>query len=216
MFTCAAFGAMALSLSACGAGTSSTASAAAPAAAAATPDASLSPAPDATPGPTAAGAAYLVFPSKVPADNWKITDAARKDDPATVDDLDEIPGLQWSAEYQDGTVADDDSAPYVDVSGFNANFADVVNDAGGDPADKAQKTSGDINGHQAIWGTLSGQDAGDTDTFVVFEVAPGQAVELEGANLSVDDLKKYAGMLTPASEQDWVQVHAGAPNDDSD
>jgi hypothetical protein len=214
MAACATFGAVALGLSACGSGHSST-DAAGPAAAATTPstDTSLTPTPDATPGPTGSGAAYVVFPSAVPADHWEITDAARKDDPATVGDLDEIPGLQWSAQYQDNSSDEEEKAPYVMVSGYNANFADVVNDVAGE-GDNAQRTSGDINGHRATWGTLSGQDVGDTNTFVVFEVAPGQAVELDGANLSVDDLKNYAGMLQPASEADWVQVHANANSDD--
>lgn len=203
-------GALVLSLSACGS-SKTTAARPAPAPAA---DTSLAPTPDATPGPTGTGAQYELFPAKVPAANWEITDAARKDDPNTVEDLQEVPGLDWSAQYQDGSVADETTAPYVMVSGYSAKFDDVVNDVAGDGA---QKTTGDINGHRAAWGTLTGSDAGDTNIFVIFESAPGHAVELDGANLSVDTLKSYAGMLQPASEESWVQVHANAAaQDDSD
>jgi hypothetical protein len=212
---CAAFGALALGLSACGSATNSDA-ATPPAVAATTPstaDPSVVPTPDATPGPTTSGAAYVVFPNAVPADNWEITDAARKDDPATAGDLDSVDGLAWSAQYQDGSVEDETKAPYVMISGFNSNFADVVSDVAGDDA---QRTDGQINGHQAAWGTLTGQDAGDTNTFVIMEITPGHTVELDGANLSADTLKTYAGLLQPAGEQDWAQVHANADSDDSD
>jgi hypothetical protein len=209
---CAAFGVLVLTLSACGS-QQSAGTAAAPAPAASTVDPSLQPTPDATPGPTGTGAAYEVFPAAVPADNWEITDAARKDDPATVDDLQEVAGLDWSAQYQDGSVDDETTAPYVMVSGYSATFDDVVNDVAGDGA---QKTTGDVNGHKAAWGTLTGADAGDTNTFVIFEQTPGHAVELDGANLTVDTLKTYAGMLQPASEQDWAQVHANAATNDDD
>jgi hypothetical protein len=211
---CAAFGALALSLSACGSTKSATTGAANPPTVAATTpsttEPSVVPAPDATPGPTTSGAAYVMFPATVPADNWEITDAARKDDPATAGDLDQVDGLAWSAQYQDGSVDDETKAPYVMISGFNSNFADVVNDVAGDDA---QKTDGQINGHQATWGTLTGQDAGDTDTFVIMEITPGHTVELDGANLTADTLKTYAGLLQPASEQDWAQVHADAASD---
>jgi hypothetical protein len=207
---CAAFGALALSLSACGSTKTSTTGAAAPAAAATTPS-TANPSPQPTPGPSTSGAAYVLFPNAVPADNWEITDAARKDDPTTVGDLDQVDGLAWSAQYQDSSVDDETKAPYVMVSGFNANFADVVNDVAGDGA---QKADGQVNGHRATWGTLTGQDAGDTNTFVVFEVTPGHTVELDGANLTVDTLKTYADQLQPASEQDWVQAHADADSGD--
>jgi hypothetical protein len=199
--------ALALSLSACGT-SKSTGARAAPAPAA---DISLQPTADATPGPTGSAAQYELFPATVPADNWEITDAARRDDPTTVDDLQEVPGLDWSAQYQDAGVEDETRAPYVMISGYTANFADVVNDVAGDGA---QQTTGDINGHPAAWGTLTGADAGDTNTFVIFEPTPGHAVELDGANLPLDTLKSYAGMLQPAPEQDWVQVHADATGAD--
>jgi hypothetical protein len=211
---CAAFGALALSLSACGSAKTSDA-APPPAVAATTPSTAdpVVPTADATPGPTTSGAAYVVFPNAVPADSWEITDAARKDDPSTAGDLDQIDGLEWSAQYQDGSVEDETKAPYVMISGFNTAFADVVNDVAGEDA---QKTDGQINGHQASWGTLTGQEAGDTNTFVVLELTPGHTVELDGANLTADTLKGYAELLQPASEQDWAQVHAAADSDDSD
>jgi hypothetical protein len=211
----AACGVLTLSLSACGSSKSSTdAAAAAPAPSSGittTTDPSIPPTPDASPGATSTGAAYVMFPSAVPADNWEITDAARKDDPATAGDLDKIDGLEWSAQYQDAGNDDESTAPYVMVSGFNTNFADVVNDVAGEDA---QSSTGDLNGHRAAWGTLTGQDAGDTNTFVVFEVSPGHTVELDGANLTVDTLKTYAGMMQPASEQDWAQAHASTDSDD--
>jgi hypothetical protein len=205
---CAAFGALVLGLSGCG----SAGSAAASPPDAASVDASLQPSPDATPGPTGTGAAYEVFPAKVPGDNWQITDAARADDPTTVEDLQEVPGLAWSAQYQDAGGQDESTAPYVMVSGYSANFDDVVKEVAGDDA---QQSTGDINGHKAAWGTLTGADAGDTNMFVIFEPAPGHAVELDGANLTLDTLKTYAGMLQPASEQDWVQMHAAAAGSDA-
>src|SRR5882757_8470940 len=211
---CAAFGALALSLSACGSTKSATTGAANPPTVAATTpstaDPSLAPAPDAT--PTTSGAVYVAFSAMVPADNWDITQAARRDDPKSAGDLDsDVPGLDWSAQYQDGSVQDETKAPYVMVSGFSAKFEDVSGDVAAD--DAQQKGAGDINGHRAVWG-MNPADT-DTNTYVVYEQSPGHTVELDGANLTLDQLRAYATALQPVSEQDWVQVHANA-DDGSD
>jgi len=92
-----------------------------------------------------------------------------------------VPGLDWSAQYQDGSVADETKAPYLMVSEFSTSFDDVAKDVAGD--DAQQSGNGDINGHRAVWG-LHPDD--DTNTFVLFEQSPGHAVEVDGANLTLE------------------------------
>src|SRR5437764_930587 len=139
-----------LTLSGCGSTDKAAAPAAAPATtpAAADPSATSAPSTAASPGN---GAVYVAFSGVVPADRWDITDAARRDDPKSADQLDDnVPGLDWSAQYQDGSVDDETKAPYLMVSEFSTSFDDVAKDVAGE--DAQQSGNGDVNGHRAIWG----------------------------------------------------------------
>lgn len=187
-----------LGTTACGAGTSTSVDAASPPSATATPSA-----PTETPtGRATADAAtdetYVVFPDGVPADGWSVTAAARRTDPETVDLLDDVPGLEWSADYED-LRHEFERGPYIKVAEYKRALGDM------DSADLAVKIVGTIAGRPAYWGTDPADP--DAETFVVFALSPDRSVELTAVNVAVDDLRRYAAALTPATADAWVAAH---------
>ena len=186
-----------LGTTACGAGTSTSVDATSP------PSATATSAPTETPtaGATADAATnetYLMFPAGVPADGWSVTAAARRTDPESVDLLDDVPDVEWSADYED-LRHEFERGPSIKVSEYKRALGDMGS------ADLAVKIVGTIAGRPAYWGTDPADP--DAETFVVFALSPLRSVELTAVNVAVDDLRRYAAALTPATADAWVAAH---------
>jgi hypothetical protein len=180
-----------LGLAGCGAGL-----AAAPAA---SPTPYLEPTPTRVPG----GTNYVLFPAKVPGPGWSLTSAALLGDPNTQDALDQATDIIWSAEFEDLSNGDTDSAPYLEISAYNhpleRNTLQVH-----DP----KATEGKIAGRPAIWGT--DPDDPDGQVFVAMSLTFEFTVELYAYNMTVDELRHDAGTLQVVKKDAWRAATKGA------
>jgi hypothetical protein len=158
----------------------------------ASPTPYLEPTPTRVPG----GTNYVLFPDKVPGPGWQLTSAAQLGDPNTQDALDQATDIIWSAEYEDLSNGDNDSAPYLEISAYNhpleKNTLQVQ-----DP----NATSGKIGGRPAIWGT----DPNDPDgqVFVAMSLTWEFTVEMYAYNMTVDQLRHYASTLQVVKQDAW-------------
>jgi hypothetical protein len=180
-----------LALAGCGAGIS------------AVPSASPTPYLEPTPTRVPSGTNYVLFPGKVPGPGWQLTSAAELGDPNTQDSLDQATDIVWSVEYEDVSNGDGDSAPYLEISAFNhpleRNTLQIK-----DP----KATDGKIGERPAIWG--SDPDDPDGQVFVAMSLTWEFTVELYAYNMTVDELRQYAGKLQVVKQDQWRAANAGA------
>lgn len=157
-----------------------------------------SPAPGLPTPSTEPGQTYAVFVTGVPGPGWVIGTAARADDPATRDLLDEVEGIAWSAEYEN--LRDPSGRPpYLKVSGIARPLAEIG------VSDSALENSGPIAGRPARWGTDPADPEGST--FVMIALTPQDTVLLEAFDLTVDELRRFASELRPATAEEWRRAH---------
>lgn len=147
----------------------------------------------------AAQAAFVVFPSGVPAKTWKADTTAQADDPGTARHLATLPDAAWSADYQDMSDSDESTRPYVKVVGYARGLAEMTNPA------ETTRTDGKIAGRSAFWGGDPVHAKGDT--YVVVALSPTQSVELRGYNLKLGKLRTFAGALRAVPESEWAAAH---------
>ncbi|HZE66644.1 MAG TPA: hypothetical protein VE081_08455 [Sporichthyaceae bacterium] len=165
----------------------------------ATPTPLLEPFPTAVP----AGTNYVLFPGNVPGTGWQITSAAQLGDPATQDSLDQASDIIWSAEYEDLSNGDTDSAPYLEISAFNHPLERTTLQIS-DP----KATEGKITGRRAMWGT-DPQDP-DGQVFVAISLTWEFTIELYAYNMTVDELRHYAGLLQVVKQDQWRAANKSA------
>jgi hypothetical protein len=183
------------------------------------PNASPTPYLEPTPTGVPSGTNYVLFPGNVPGPGWQLTSAAELGDPATQDALDQAADIVWSAEYEDVSHGDSDSAPYLEISAFNhplERSSLQINDP--------KATDGQIGGRPAIWGT--DPDDPDGQVFVAMSLTWEFTIELYAYNMTVDELRRYAGTLHVVKRDQWRAANAAAgvgdnpeapaPNNDPD
>jgi hypothetical protein len=163
-----------------------------------------SPTPYLEPTPTRvpAGTNYVLFPGNVPGPGWQLTSAAELGDPNTQNSLDQATDIIWSAEYEDVSAGDSDTAPYLEISAYNHPLErDTLQIH--DP----HATEGKIDGRPAIWGT--DPDDPDGQVFVAMSLTWEFTVELYAYNMTVDELRQYAAKLQVVKQQQWRAANAG-------
>jgi hypothetical protein len=149
-----------------------------------------------TPTKVPAGTNYVLFPGNVPGPGWQLTSAAQLGDPNTQDALDQAGDIVWSAEYEDLSHGDTDSAPYLEISAYNHPLERntlQINDP--------HATEGTIGGLPAIWG--HDPDDPDGQVFVAMSLTSDFTLELYAYNLTVDRLREYAATLQVVKPEAW-------------
>jgi hypothetical protein len=162
----------------------------------AAPSASPSPYLEPTPTRLPGGTNYVLFPGNVPGPGWQVTSAAQLGDPNTQDALDQASDIIWSAEYEDLTNGDNDSAPYLEISAYNHPL-DPTTLQIHDP----NATKGKIGDLPAIWG--HDPDDPDGQVFVAMSLTWEFTVELYAYNMTVDQLRRYAAKLQIVKQDAW-------------
>jgi hypothetical protein len=163
---------------------------------AAAPSASPTPYLEPTPTRVPGGTNYVLFPDKVPGPGWQLTSAAQLGDPNTQDALDQATDIIWSAEYEDLSNGDTDSAPYLEISAYNHPLEKATLQVQ-DP----NATTGKIGGLPAIWG--KDPDDPDGQVFVAMSLTFEFTVEMYAYNMTVDDLRHYASTLQVVKQDTW-------------
>lgn len=141
-------------------------------------------------GPPEQPRPFAVFAEHVPQPGWTLSEGVHPTG-ASVSWFHKMdPAMDWFAEYY-GPAADPNDQPYVSVTGRTAALA---------PAPGAVR--GEINGRAATWSGDSA-DLGD-DTAVTIAWGRGYTLSLSSHGLSLDELRRVAGELRPATEAEWV------------
>jgi len=163
-----------------------------------------SPTPYLEPTPTRvpAGTNYVLFPGNVPGPGWQLTSAAELGDPNTQNSLDQATDIIWSAEYEDVSGGDSDTAPYLEISAYNHPL-----ERGTLQIHDPKATEGKIDGRPAIWGT--DPDDPDGQVFVAMSLTWEFTVELYAYNMTVDELRQYAGKLEVVKQEQWRAANKG-------
>lgn len=141
---------------------------------------------------------YAVFPSKVPAPGWELTEAVRMLGTGREVQLGGLPGVDWYAEF-DGPEGDGSAKVYLTLTGYIQSLEERKAESVSATSDV---TDGEINGHPAFW-SIDPDDLG-SGAVVTWEVTPDYTLEVFATGVSLNELLAIARTVKDATEAEWI------------
>jgi len=149
---------------------------------------------------------FVVFPDKVPATGWELTEAVRELNTGRAVQLGGLPGVDWYAEFN-GPPASNGANAYLSLTGYTQSLEERKGEQSPGPG----TSEGDFNGHPAFWGSVPD----DGGVVVTWQVADDYTIEVYGTGLSLDQLLAFARTVKDATQDEWVAA-GGKLSDCSD
>jgi hypothetical protein len=141
---------------------------------------------------------FAVFPDKVPAAGWELTEAVRELGTGREVQLGGLPGVDWYAEFDGPPVAGGANA-YLSLTGYTQSLDERKEES---VSETSTVNQGQINGHDAFW-SIDPQDP-DAGAVVTWTVADDYTIEVYGTGLSMDQLLAFARTVKDATQDEWI------------
>ena len=141
---------------------------------------------------------YAVFPERVPATGWQLSEAVRQLGSDRDAVLGGLPGVDWYAEFE-GPPVDGTRNAYLSLTGYAQSLEERKAESVSSTADV---TEGEINGRRAFW-SVEPEDP-DSGATVTWEVTPDYTLELFATGVDLEDLLAMARTVKDATEAEWV------------